>query len=300
VEILLALVLAAPVVAVQSDGAAPCDTAAFAKELRTLRPELAVLSLETNAAVPIDSWRASLEGMATDQAALRVTGRRLTVLRPLPGQDCEWVVRTAASIIDGLLDELPLMTAQLEPARRSSRTNIELSGWIGAGVAQGPLQWGPTFDVGGRLLFWRSAEVIAGADIGLPATTPLATVDEGLLGNYRVLPFDLELGAGYGPRLGPGRLSLDLLIGLSFAEVWTNVPGTEPLFGRTNDLATEFFLAPRVSYAIDLPLQTFIGLSAEERGSPARAAVTVVGGTSSVMTRTWTLASTIFFGRRFF
>ncbi len=64
--IVLALVLSAPVVGVQSDGTAPCDTSGFARDLRALRPELTIVLLPGLA--PVGSWRASLEGLGSNQS----------------------------------------------------------------------------------------------------------------------------------------------------------------------------------------------------------------------------------------
>ena len=66
--IVLALVLAAPVVGVQSDGTAPCDTTGFAKALRALRPELEIVPVASGTEVPAGAWFARIEGLAGVQA----------------------------------------------------------------------------------------------------------------------------------------------------------------------------------------------------------------------------------------
>src|SRR5581483_12316 len=109
--ILLALTVAAPTVGVRSTGQAPCDSAAFAQALKVLRPELSVEVLDASSHLPADGRVATLEWSSPGQAVLRVTGSATPLVRPITDPECKRVVQTAASIVDGLLEELPTSPA---------------------------------------------------------------------------------------------------------------------------------------------------------------------------------------------
>jgi hypothetical protein len=302
--IVLALVLSAPVVGVQTDGTAPCDTDGFARDLKALRPELEIVSLPRAlqapiAAQPAEVWLARIEGIGSDQAVLRVTGNPTPLLRPLPGQDCRRAVKTAASIVDGLLDQLP--STDVGPLSSPGGLRPTISAWGGAGTLQGPVQFVASFALGGRVGLG-AFEFLFVADLGLLASVPLATVNLGPAGSYRALPFDFELGGGWSPRLGPGRLSLDGSIGLALTRVWPHVSTGAMLFSTKPQVAQELFLAPSVGYTLELPARFFVGLRAEERWAPQQTTVTVdiaIAG-DQVPTRTLTFTATGIFGWRFF
>ena len=296
--LVLALALAAPVVSLQSDGAAPCDTAAFAHDLRALRPELTILALDggqrSPPEVPADGWLARLEGVGSGHPVLRVTGAPTPLLRGLPAEGCRSAVEIAASIVDGLLEQLP----REAPASLISAAPLHpsLGIWLGAGVLQGPIDWVPSFALGLRLTLadW---EIAGMSDLGLLSTLPLSTADEGVVGTYKALPFDFEIGGGYAPRLGPGRLMLDALTGLSAVRVWTE---GSPLFGNHDRVTVELFVAAAAGYTVDLPDRFFVGARVEERWSPSQAESSVTGGTNSVTTRIWAFSAALLAGWLFF
>ena len=142
------------------------------------------------------------------------------------------------------------------------------------------------------------------ADVGLPASTPLATLDEGPVGSYQALPIDLEIGGGWSLRLGPGRLSLDGLIGLGLVSVSASVPPPPAggVFGAQPQLSKELFLGAAAGYVVELPLRFFVGVRVEERWAPAQVTVNVADAPRGfqVDTRRWTFTSTVIVGWRFF
>ena len=294
--IVLALALSAPVVGVRTDGAAPCDTNAFARELRALRPELAIAPIDAELSAPAEAWLASLEGVPSNQAVLRVTGNPTPLVRSLAGQDCRRAVQIAASIVDGLLDQLPREAP--EPFGVSSALRPSLGILGGVGVLQGPIDWVPSFALGLRLTLgvW---ELVGAADIGTLATLPLVTADQGSVGLYKALPFDFEAGVGYAPRFGPGSFSLDALIGLSVVRVWTTAR-PPALFNSKSQLSVEAFFGLAAGYTLELPARFSVGIRLEERWSPSQATVSVDVGPDSVVTRAWVFAPTLFAGWRFF
>jgi len=302
--IVLALVLSAPVVGVQTDGSATCDTDGFARDLKALRPELEIVSLSgaspqaSTDVLPAGAWLARIDGLGSGQAVLRVTGNPTPLLRPLPGQDCRRLVRTAASIVDGLFDQLP--STDVGPLSNSAGLRPTISAWGGAGTLQGPVRFVAAFALGARLGLG-AFEFLFVADVGLWASVPVTTVNLGPGGSYRAQPFDFELGAGWSPRLGPGRLSLDGSIGVALAAV-SSEPIAGKLFSTPPQFPAELFLAPGVGYTLELAARLFVGLRAEERWAPQQrqvAADVAVAG-DDVLTRTWTFTATAIFGWRFF
>jgi hypothetical protein len=300
VGLVLALALAAPVVSLQSDGAPPCDTAAFAHDLRPLRPELTIVALDGGQAPPTgvpNTWTARLEGVASGQPVLRVTGGPTPLLRPLSAESCGSVVEIAASIVDGLLDQLPREASASLASEIPLHPSLGI--WLGGGVLQGPIPWVPSIALGLRLTLgdW---EIAGASDLGTLATLPLSTIDEGVVGSYKALPFDFEIGGGYAPHLGPGNLMLDALIGSSVVRVWTQ---GSPLFGSGDRVTLEPFVGVAAGYTIDLPARFFVGARIEERWSPTQAHSSVegeTGGSDSVVTRTWTFTADLLAGWRAF
>ena len=298
----LALALAAPVVSLQTDGAPPCDTAAFAHDLRALRPELTIVLLGAGQTppptlppeAPVDAWIARLEGIASGQPVLRVTGNPTPLLRSLSGESCRPVVEIAASIVDGLLDQIPREPSASFVSATALRPSLGI--WFGGGVLQGPIEWVPSIALGLRLTIgdW---EIVGVSDLGMLATLPLSTSDEGPVGNYTALPFDFEIGGGYAPYLGLGTLSLDALTGPSIVRVWTK---GSPLFDSQARVTLEPFVALAAGYTIDLPARFFVGVRVEERWSPTQGPFTVEGGTDSVVTRAWTFTTALLAGWRLF
>ena len=300
--IVLTLALAAPVVGLQSDGAPPCDTAAFAHDLRALRPELTIVALLDSAGTSpqkllrrsmrgLHAWRASPPG----QPILRVTGNPTPLLRALSEESCSSVLEIAASIVDGLLDELPR-----EPsASLASAAPLHpwLGIWFGSGVLQGPIQWVPSIALGARLALG-DFEIVGASDLGVLATLPLSTsLEAPTVFDYKALPFDFEIGGGYAPHLWLGNLTLDALIGPSVVRVWTK---GSPLFSTQAPVTLEPFVAFAAGYTIDLPARFFAGFRVEERWSPTQARFSVEGGTDSVVTRTWTFTTELLAGWRIF
>jgi hypothetical protein len=305
--IVLAMALAAPVVGVQTDGIAPCDTNAFDRDLRTLRPELEILPLhgapaEARLSAP-GTWLASIEGVSSNQPVLRVTGNPTPLLRSLPAQDCRRVVEIAASIVDGLLDQLPNPARDIGSFEVAATTRISLSAWVGAGTLQGPIAWMASLALGARLGLG-AFEIVGSADVGFPpASLPLATLDQGSVGSYQATPVDLEAGGGWSPRLGPGRVSLDGFVGAALAIVSTRA-GSEALFSTQPQLIAELFLAAAAGYALDLSDRFSVGLRVEERWAPVQANATVNGESPAeadqVVTRRWSFGATLTAGWRFF
>jgi len=300
--IVLALVLTAPMVGVQTDGTVPCDAKGFARALATLRPELEIVPLDFASSAPAGAWLARIEGLESDQAVLRVSEGPTPLVRSLTGEDCTRALQTAASIVDGLIEQLPNPRLDSGPRRAPATRRTSLSAWLGAGILQGPIQWVPSFALGARFgLGW--VELVGSIDVGLPASFPLATVDEGPVGSYQAVPIDLELGAGWGPRLGPGRMSVDGSVGLALASFSTNpLPGNAHLFEIQSQIAAQFFLAASAGYVFELPAHFFVGPRIEERWAPGHSTVTVEGAVAGdhVMTRVWTFTATGVAGWRFF
>jgi hypothetical protein len=302
--IVLAMLVTAPVVVVvQTDGTAPCDTKAFARALATLRPDLQIVSLDSTSTVPAGAWRARIEGLGFAQATLQVSGSATPLQRSLAGQECARALETAASIVDGLLEQLPdpasERTLSLAPPQRPK----SLSVLIGVGFLQSPIQSVAAFALGTRLGLGQ-LELVGSIDVGLQASIPLATEDEGPVGTYHAVPVDLEVGAGWGPRLGPGRLSLDGLVGVVLANVWTTAAAGAPkhLFDAESKIATAAYLAASASYVFDLPARFFVGVRIEERLSPEPVTVSVDGAVASdrVVTRVWSFTATGLLGWRLF
>jgi hypothetical protein len=292
VGIVFALVLTAPVVSLQSDGAPPCDTAAFAHDLRALWPELTIVALEAGQTPPVNAWLARLEGVASGQPVLRVTGNPTPLLRALSGESCSSVVEIAASIVDGLLDELPREASAFLASATPLRPSLGI--WLGGGVLQGPIQWVPTVSLGVRLRLGHF-ELVGASELGALATQPLSTPDGGR-GNYKALPFDFEGGGGWAPHLWLGNLSVDFLSGPSIARVWAK---GSPLFGTQTVVTLEPFVALAAGYTIDLPARFFAGVRIEERWSPTQAHFSV-DSSSAVATRIWAFNASLLAGWRVF
>lgn len=297
--LVLALVLAAPVVSLQSDGAPPCDTAAFTHDLHALRPELTIVPIDASqtppATLPPGTWVARLVGVDSAQPVLRVTGNPTPLLRALSARSCRSAVEIAASIVDGLLDQLPReASASLAVA---NPLHPSLGIWFGGGILQGPLQWVPSIALGLRLSLgdW---EIAGTSDLGTLATRPFVTDRPNATFNYKALPFDFEIGGGYAPHLGPGNLMLDAFIGPSAVHLWTK---GSPLFQTQSPVTLEPFVALAAGYTLDLPARFFVGVRVEERWSPLQATFSVIDGhPGSVSTRVWTFTAALLAGWRFF
>ncbi len=249
--------------------------------------------------LPIGAWLAQIEGLQSDQAVLRVTGNPTPLLRPLPGQDCLRVVQTAASIVDGLLDQLPNPARDVGPLGNSGALPAALSRLAWRGHPARPHRVG-------ALVRARDAvragvtRLVGSVDVGLPASIPLVTEDQApeAVGSYQAIPIDLELGAGWGPRLGPGRLSLDGSVGVAIAIVCVRAPTPG------QQVPAQFFLAPGVGYTFELPAHFLVGIRLEERWAQAQSRVALplnegIPG-NEVVTRVWTFTSTAIVGYRFF
>jgi hypothetical protein len=178
--------------------------------------------------------------------------------------------------------------------------------WAGPGFQQGPLQSVLSFALGARFGLG-PLELVGVADVGRQTSIPVATADEGPkpVGGLQAIPFDLEGGVGWGPHLGPGRLSLDGLLGFAFGDFTASptAPANSHLFSTQWVPASAFFLAAGAGYTFELPAHFIVGLRVEERLGVERIAVVVDGAVPDdtvAMTRRWTFTGTAFVGYRLF
>jgi hypothetical protein len=308
--LLLALTLGAgPELWVETVGfdAPACDSAALASAIRAQRP---------GALVHVSSAGQRIEGIEHAQAdailvrlaarggdaLLEVTGAGRAITRTLPAAaGCERSVAIAALIVDGALDDLGA-TDRAPPvvgltAPTPAREGVEVGAALGAGIEQGPLGFVAALDAE-ALSRYRAYELTLDVGLGLPASTPLTvTSPEAGNGTLTLTSLAAELGVGVAPRFGPGRPTVDLLLG---ASVFFGSATVSPsVFQRASQTSVEFFGGLRIGYAIDLPAGFFLSARGEERFAPAQATFEVVGANPSVATRTWSFQALGLLGYRF-
>jgi hypothetical protein len=265
-----------------------CSAETFTAALRTQRPGVTVhaWSLQNPAEAP--PQRALRVHLAQRDGAvvLEVDGAGRSIVRTLPAtEDCERDLQTAALIVDGALDELGVSpeapTVDLAPPIPFYK-QLHVSASVGAGTEQGLSQFIPAFDIQGAVRY-RFVEVTLDVDLGLASNTPFTLMaPESGNGSLSATSVAAEVGAGLAPRLGPGRLSFDLVAGLQLTFA-TFVEGAAPntVFQTAPQTSEEPFGALRLGYSLDLPWGFFLQARAEERAAHA-ATFGVVGGSFPV------------------
>jgi hypothetical protein len=311
----LALILGAlPEVWAETEGlhdsaGAACGPEALASALKTQRPGLVVHTGHAQTEAPRTPG-GSIRVRLTEQggkATLEVTGVGTSIVRTISeADDCERNIATAALIVDGALDELRISEAapnvdSLAPPV-SFRKQIQVSALVGAGTEQGVFGWVPALGVAvsGR---FRLYELTLGTDLGLPSSTGFSiTPPEAGSGTVSTLTFGVDLAAGVAPRLGPGRLIGDGVVGLGFTFASVQATG---VFQRQAQTSTEPFGGLRLGYILDLAHGFFFEVRTEERASRRGsfqvigASFPVAGGLSTVTTPIWTFRALGFAGYHF-
>jgi hypothetical protein len=192
-------------------------------------------------------------------------------VRTLPAtDDCERDLQTAALIVDGALDELGLSpqapTVDLAPPV-PFRKQLHVAASLGAGTEQGAFGFVPAFDVEAAVRY-RFVEATLDLDLGLPSSTGFSLQSpESGGGSLSATTVAGEIGLGLAPRLGPGRLSVDAVVGLQVAFVASGPGGEGGVFQRTPQTSEEPFGGLRLGYSLDLPWGFFVEARAEERAA---------------------------------
>jgi hypothetical protein len=288
------------------DGA--CNADAFAAAVRAQRPSLVVRAwhVPETERPPAGAMRAQLTWRGTSALLQLVSSGGASVVRELPADDCTRLLETAALIVDGMLETIPSGPAPeiglLAPPVPWVK-QLRVSALAGAGTAQGTFGFVPVVDIEGqaRVRFW---ELTLGADLELPSTAGFSvTPPEAGSGTVSVSAAAATMGIGFAPRVGPGRLSADAVLGLAlrFASV------ESPAVFQTHQATSETpFGGARLGYAIDLPWRLLLALRAEERAGPSTN-FEVVGGSFQgswqpglVTTPVWSFRALAFLGFNFF
>jgi hypothetical protein len=292
------------------DEAAACDVDALATALRVDRPGLVVRAMHPDVAGPAPPAGALRVRLTRRDGTtlVEIEGAGKTIVRTLPAADgCERNIATAALIVDGALDDLAVSRAaprvdSLAPPV-PLRKQIHFSGLAGAGVERGVFRVVPAFDVEGAVRY-RSLALTLDVDVGLGSSTDFSvTPPEAGNGTFSAATVAVDLGVGFSPRLGPGRLAASVAFGFELAVA--SVRSTS-VFQQQGQTSEEPFGALRLGYELDLPWGLFVEVRGEARASP-RAAFQVVGasfvdegGGSIVMTPIWTFGAFGFVGYHFF
>lgn len=288
------------------DGSA-CDSAALAARLHAQRPGASVHAWSPAAGAEAPPAGAVTVRLAAEGGVTRleIAGAGSPIRRTLPaGDGCERDVEIAALIVDGALDELrapgasPTVDSLAPPVPLRKKMQVGVA--VGAGVEQGPINVVAALDVG-AMVRYRWIELTLDYDLGLPASTGVSVAPpEKGSGTLTASAQTAEIGLGLARRLGPGPLSADLLLGLSFTSVSTsNSPTTPGLFQQAPRSATELYTGLRLGYVVELPLGLFAGARVEERLAPEHVTFGVVGGDSTVSSWTWSLQALGLVGFRF-
>jgi hypothetical protein len=296
---------------------AACSAEAFAAALRSQRPGVLVRPWHPgrDAERPPDGALSASLTERGDVVTLDVHGARVTLSRALSANDrCERNVTTSALIVDGALDEL------MAPARAPTVDSLappvpfykqlHLSASAGAGGEQGMFTFVPAF-AGEVALRYRYVQLTVDFDAALGSSEGFGTsgtpgTEKPTTGTFAAAAaYSGGLGAGFVPRLGPGRLDVAVAAGLSFASGAASSPTPSLLFQQSPASTTEPFVVARLGYALDLPAGLFVAVRAEERLT--RPATFEVGGAlfqtsgqDTVTTRLWTFGSLAFIGYHFF
>jgi hypothetical protein len=283
---------------------AACDSAALASAIRAQRPSAAVHPWDPDARDASPGGRAIRVRVVRGGGAthLDVTGAGAAISRVLPPvDDCKRDVEIAALIVDNALDELRVSEAPEVGSLAAPvplRSRLEVGAAIGGGIEQGPFGVVAAVDVG-AVARYRFVELTLDADVGLPSSSTLPNAPEAGSDSVAATSLGLELGIGLAPRIGPGRASVDALLGLSvtFATASAATP-TAALFRPGSQTVSEGFGGLRLGYVLDLPHSFYVGARVEERFAPAQTDFGVAGD-SREFTRTWTFDGLFLLGYRF-
>lgn len=288
-----------------------CDATAFAAAIHTQRPTETVHPWQPEAHVETPPKGAIVVTLVARDgvAVLEVTGGAAPIVRTLAeAVDCKRDVEIAALIVDGALDDLRVSQAAPKVDSLAApvpfRSLVQAGVAFGAGVEQSPSGWVASLDIEG-VARYRFYELTLDVDLGLPSSTSFAIANpETGTGSLSVTSLSAELGIGVAPRLGPGRASLDALLGVSVAfATASDSSSSKAVFQNASETAVDFFTGLRAGYVLELPRGFILGARAEERLAPRQAAFGVVGtnpSTFSVNTRAWTLQTLGLVGYRFF
>jgi hypothetical protein len=290
------------------DAAGPaCSSEGFAAAVRAQRPAVNVhVWYPDDASVrpPDSAVRARLTQHGS-AVSLDIQGAGKAIARTLPEADgCERNVATAALIVDGALDDLKLAAAApsvdslAPPVPFWKQLHLGLA--AGVGFEQGMFGVVPAFDVQVALRY-RFVELTLDADLGLAGSTTFTANNKPEQNGEATLtanPFDFSLGAGVTPRLGPGRVSADVLVGIANTSVAPSSVTGGVLHPQTatTDLP---FGGLRLGYSLDLWRGLFLTLRAEERLGPT-AAFQVTGNGQVATTRAYTFQALGLLGVHFF
>jgi hypothetical protein len=288
-------------------GGPACSSEAFAAAVRAQRPAVHVhLWYPDDGSVrPPDSAVRARLTQHGGAVTLDIRGAGKAIARTLPEADgCERNVATAALIVDGALDDLKLAAAApsvdslAPPVPFWKQLHLGLA--VGAGFEQGVFGVVPAFDVGVALRY-RFVELTLDADLGLAGSTAFTAnnfPEASGQGTLTANPFDFSLGAGVTPRLGPGRVSVDVLVGIATTSVApSNVTGG--VLHPETATAELPFGGLRLGYSLDLPRGLFLTLRAEERLAPT-AGFQVAGSGQLATTRAYTFQALGLLGYHFF
>jgi len=125
----------------------------------------------------------------------------------------------------------------------------------------------PAFDVGATLRY-RFVELTLDAGLGLSSSTNFI-VGGGVeaptqgTGSLSASLYDVAIGLGVAPHLGPGRALADVVFGVGILSVAPS--GSNKVFQEESATAVLPFSALRLGYTLDLPLGLFLTARGEER-----------------------------------
>jgi len=257
------------------EGGTACTAEALAAALQAQRPGLVVRAWhpETESVKPPEGAVRVRLTQRGESLVLELNGTGNSIVRTMSAAEgCERNVATAALIVDGALDELQISAkapsveslAPPVPLRKRIAAGVAL----GAGTEQGLFGFVPTFDVEGAFRY-RSLILTLDADVGLSSTTGFSSKsppESPPQGNLSASQLAFDLGAGWSPRLGPGRLVAQAVfgVGLTFA----SVANTSGVFQQQPATAKEPFGALRLGYALDLPQGFFLEARVDGRATP--------------------------------
>jgi len=283
---------------------AACDSAALASAIRAQRPSAAVHPWDPDARDASPAGRAIRVRLVREGGAthLDVTGAGAAISRVLPPvDDCKRDVEIAALIVDNALDELRVSEAPEVGSLAAPvpfRSRVEVGAAVGGGVEQGPFGVVAAVDVSG-VARYRFVELTLDADVALPSSSTTQNFPEAGNDSVSATSLGLELGIGLAPRIGPGRASVDALLGLSVTFATASAAtGGAVLFRPASQTVSEGFGGLRLGYVLDLPHSFYAGARVEERFAPAQTKFGVAGDAPAT-TQSWTFQGLFLIGYRF-